>query len=88
MKAIILFITLSIVPINVLASETMTMEEGNNFAKVIRMKDYVCDSFSKGYFMGKQHKGMVFRIICNDDSLTYRITVTPSSKFIVEPWKY
>jgi|APSaa5957512576_1039674.scaffolds.fasta_scaffold30168_2 hypothetical protein len=66
----------------------LSREEKSNFAKVIRIKGYVCNSCSNGYSMGTQHKGMVFRILCNDDALTYRVTLTPNDTFIVEPWKY
>mgnify|MGYP001005637303 CR=1 FL=1 len=58
----------------------------NDFAKVIRLKGFVCDSCSDAYFMGRKHRGLEFRVLCNNDTLAYKVTSTPSKDFLVSPW--
>ena len=87
MKKILLLIIMCLVSANLIAMEKITDKDyKENFAKVIRLNAYVCNSCSDAYFMGQKHKGLVFRVLCNDDSLAYRVISAPNGKFIVEPW--
>ena len=62
------------------------LQEKAGLAKVIRLKGFVCDSCSDAYFMGQKHRGIEFRVLCNNDTLVYRVTATPSNDFLVSPW--
>lgn len=57
------------------------------FAQVIQSKGYACNQCNEGFVVGEDHKGIVFRIMCNDDALAYRVIVTPNNSFIVAPWE-
>ena len=58
----------------------------SDFAKAIRLKGFVCDSCNDAYLMGQKHRGLEFRILCNNDTLAYRVTATPSNDLLVTPW--
>ena len=58
----------------------------DGLAKVIRLKGFVCDSCSDAYCMGQKHRGLEFRVLCNNDTLVYKVTATPSNDFLVSPW--
>lgn len=61
-------------------------QKKDGLAKVIRLKGFVCDSCSDAYFMGQKHRGLEFRVLCNNDTLVYKVTATPSNDFLVKPW--
>ena len=87
MRKVLFLVIMCLIPASLIAMEKITDgKKKENFAKVIRLNDYVCNSCNDAYFMGQKHKGLVFRVLCNNDSLAYRVTITPSGKFIVEPW--
>ena len=61
-------------------------QQKEGLAKVIRLKGFVCNSCSDAYVMGQGHRGLEFRVLCNDDTLAYKVIATPSNNFIVTPW--
>ena len=56
-----------------------------NMAKVIQIKGYNCRAANSGRVMKETHLGVEFRVMCNNDALRYKVTLTPSNDFIVQP---
>ncbi|NDV20983.1 hypothetical protein GO013_16345 [Pseudodesulfovibrio sp. JC047] len=85
-KLLITFITI-LISFSIAGAQQQEIREESkaDFAKVIRMYGYICGECTEGYVDGLKHKGIQFRIICDDYALMYNVTVTPKNTFIVEP---
>ena len=56
-----------------------------DMANAIQAKGYNCWSANSGRFVKETHFGLEFRVMCNDDQLRYKVTLTPSYDFIIRP---
>jgi len=88
MKQIIILLTVLILITGSIAyaSEKVTKPSSlQGFSKLLRGYGYVCSECAWAYYEGVKHRGKVFKVRCAEGN-TFRVTLTPSGAFIVEPW--
>ena len=62
-------------------------QELKTVAEAIRLYGFVCDPPFESMPVGQTHRGLQIRFICNDQSLMYRITLSPDGKQVtIRPW--
>jgi hypothetical protein len=87
MKKPVFLLVMFLVPLNSIALEKVTdVNLKQKFSENIRISGNICNSCTDVYVIGKDYRGSVYRIICNNNLLAYTLTVTPTGKYIVKPW--
>ena len=56
----------------------------SSFAKIIRTKQYICQSCRYVHPVAHKHDGSSYEVVCDYD-LTYKVVLTPRSDMIVRP---
>ena len=62
-----------------------TLAQRGALTVIIQDKDYVCNYVNWVFPPKTVHRGQELRVECNGGKFLYRIIVTPSKRFIVEP---
>ncbi len=56
----------------------------SSFAKIIKTRQYICQSCTQVEPLDKTHSGLSYEVTCNDN-LVYAVTLTAHRDMIVEP---
>ncbi len=56
------------------------------WAPIIRSRELVCDEISGARDYGPSERGRVIWVLCNHDSLSYKVILTPSHNLLISPW--
>ena len=68
-----------------MAKQPLKASHRDNFVATIRAEGYQCREYSRGYFVGEDTRGLVFRVECDSNALRYLVIITPYNKIIVKP---
>jgi len=89
MKKTILFTAICLIPASLFAMNQINDSSmKKNFAKIVRLNNFECNSCSDAYFVKEVNGQRVFKVLCNDDFYEYKVTTTPTNNFLVEPWDW
>jgi len=87
MKRWMLLFGLLVVPATADALEKIT-EPGIKefFAETVRKNGYFCESCRDVYILDEDQNGFIYRVICNNNVLSFTVIITPAGKVLVQPW--
>lgn len=86
MKKIIYPIFFIAAPSIVFSMTSIKNEHVEYFKEVVKLMGFRCDTSDGGYAVSPAHiGGTIFKIYCNNSSLSYRVIVG-GEKICVEPW--
>ena len=83
---LVLFVLFGLFGSPVCAKDITSQSEMQSFARVVRLGGYACDECVRAVFHGKKHRGLEFRVICDQERNSFRVTLMPSDNFAVAPW--
>jgi hypothetical protein len=87
MKKLMLLFSLLVAPATADALDKITEPKLKEFfAENIRKNGYSCDTSKDIYLIDEDQRGFVYRVICNNNVLSFTVIIAPNGKVLVEPW--